>query len=457
MSHPSITCSVCDTPLPEAAERCSVCGAAVGEHEDDEAQRAALATLQEALQRAAAERYRIIALLGRGGMGAVFQAEDLRLGRLVAIKVLRPQLTENRAFVGRFHREARLAARLDHPNIVPIYEVERLGDFHYFVMKYVRGRSLEELLSAGPLPIDQGVSLVWQAACGLGHAHQRGVIHRDVKPSNLMLEEGGRLQITDFGISKAQEAGTQYTSVGQIMGTPRYISPEQAGGEPMDGRSDQYSLAAVAYEAMTGRLPITGTSVHTLLFAHIYHVPAPAHSINPTIPTHVSDTLARALAKQPEDRFATMEEFATALWPERPVEAGSPLLPPAVRQEPVAPPPSVDPASTPEQARGLSRVLVLSGAAVVVAVGIGFGLLGRGLGRETAATPPAAAPADSAEALDTSSTESADTIAAKAESTPPESTAAESLASPPATPPAAVAPPPPAQPVRKRSHPVPRP
>ena len=196
--------------------------------------------------------YKVTDMLGRGGMGAVFLAEDLRLGRTVAIKVLRPELAGEGSYVGRFEREARIAARLDHPNIIPIYAVEEVDGLHYFVMKYIIGKSLDELLIGEPWPVEHCRQILWQAACGLGHAHQRGVIHRDVKPSNIMIDEAGRAIITDFGISKALLQETQYTNTGQMVGTPRYLSPEQAQGIPADGRSDQYSLAVVGYQMPRG-------------------------------------------------------------------------------------------------------------------------------------------------------------------------------------------------------------
>lgn len=329
-----MNCSVCSTPLPEGAQRCVACGNELTDS-GEARKRAALEELADTLRAAVSGRYRIERLLGRGAMGAVFLAQDLRLERDVAIKVLRPDLAEDPGCVGRFERESRISARLDHPNIVPIFAVEQLGDFHYFVMKYVRGSPLDLLLQGGPLAVPHAVSLLWQAACGLGHAHQRGVIHRDVKPSNLMVDEQDRVLVTDFGISKAMEASTQYTSIGQIVGTPRYLSPEQAQSEPLDGRSDQYSLAVVGYELLTGRPPFLGTTLHALMYAHIFQTPAAARSVRPEIPPHVSEALARALSKPRAQRFATMEEFATALWPERPVMAGPlepvPVQPPAVR------------------------------------------------------------------------------------------------------------------------------
>ena len=368
-----MTCPLCSTPLPDGTHFCSVCGA---DQSDPSApargRRAATQELAEALQTAAAGRYRVVRLLGRGAMGAVFLAEDLRLEREVAIKVLHPVLAEDADFAGRFQREARISARLDHANIIPIYGVEQVGDFQYFVMKYVRGKSLAELMQGGALPAERAVSILWQAACGLGHAHQRGVVHRDVKPSNLMIDEAERVVVTDFGISKALEAGTQYTSIGQIIGTPRYLSPEQAVGEALDGRADQYSLAVVGYELLTGRLPLGAETAHALIYAHINVVPSPARAIRPEIPLHVSDALARALAKTPAERFGTIEEFATALWPDRPVwvsqapaASSPPSGPSALASQPEVDVTVVTGSTRRRRLRGAAALAVVAGAGLV--------------------------------------------------------------------------------------------
>jgi serine/threonine protein kinase len=313
MHMESTTCSFCHTPLPGDARFCMACGADFSDPETSDRQRAALKELFDDLKVAVEGRYRVTDMLGRGGMGAVFLAEDLRLGRRVALKVLRPELADDEGFVKRFEREARIAAGLDHPNIIPLYAVEQVGDFHYFTMKYVAGKSLEELLAGGPLPADQARRILAQAAAGLGHAHQRGVIHRDVKPPNLMLDEAGRVLITDFGISKALLAETQYTSTGQMVGTPSYLSPEQAQSLPVDGRSDQYSLACVGYRMVVGRLPLGAESFHAMMFKHIYEMPKPAREASPEVPADLSDALQRALAKDPAARFPSMEEFAAAV------------------------------------------------------------------------------------------------------------------------------------------------
>jgi serine/threonine-protein kinase len=318
----AMTCSFCHAPLLEQTRYCMTCGADLSDPSVSTHQRAAVKELFEVLQTAVMDRYRVADMLGRGGMGAVFLAEDLRLGRMVAIKILRPELADDSSFVRRFEREARIAAQLDHPNIIPVYAVEQFEDFHYFVMKYVAGKSLDELLTGQPLPVEEARQILWQAARALGHAHQRGVIHRDVKPSNIMLEEGGRVILTDFGISKALLSDTQYTSTGQLIGTPRYISPEQVRGMDLDGRSDQYSLAVVGYQMLIGRLPLIASTVHALMYKHVYEVPTAARVVRPEIPLEISDALQRALSKQPDERFPTMEAFATALRSEQAVGSG---------------------------------------------------------------------------------------------------------------------------------------
>jgi serine/threonine-protein kinase len=319
-----MNCSICDTPLPADSRFCMTCGADLSDPEVSTRTRAAVKELFEAIRTAVEGHYEVTDMLGKGGMGAVFRAEDLKLGRTVAIKVLRPELAVDGSYIGRFEREARIAARLDHPNIIPVYAVEEVEGLHYFVMKYIAGKSLDELLTGEPWPVEQCRQLLWQVACGLGHAHQRGIIHRDVKPSNIMIDESGHAIVTDFGISKALQQATQYTSTGQVVGTPRYVSPEQAQSLPLNGRSDQYSLAVVGYQMLTGRLPFVAETPHALMFKHIYEAPPGARAARPEVPPELSDALQRAMAKEPSDRFATMEDFASAIWPERPVRAGQP-------------------------------------------------------------------------------------------------------------------------------------
>lgn len=319
-----MNCSICETPLPANSRFCMTCGADLSDPEVSTRTRAAIRELFDAIRTAVQGHYEVTDMLGKGGMGAVFRAEDLKLGRTVAIKVLRPELATEDSYIGRFEREARIAARLDHPNIIPVYAVEEVEGLHYFVMKYIAGKSLDELLTGEPWPIEQCRQLLWQVACGLGHAHQRGVIHRDVKPSNIMIDESGRAIVTDFGISKALQHATQYTSTGQVVGTPRYVSPEQAQSLPLDGRSDQYSLAVVGYQLLVGRLPFLAEAAHQLMYKHIYEAAPSAGAARAEVPAELSDALQRAMAKEPDERFGTMEEFASAIWPERPVRTGQP-------------------------------------------------------------------------------------------------------------------------------------
>jgi serine/threonine-protein kinase len=256
-------------------------------------------------------------------MGAVYLATDVALDREVAIKVLPPEIAHDENFVRRFEQEARTAAKLDHPGIMPIYAVEGIGDLHFFVMKFVAGRSLDHVLESGPLPIDLTQQILWEAACALGHAHQRGIVHRDVKPANIMLDEAGHVMLTDFGISKALQSASQFTATGQVIGTPHYMSPEQCkGGAELDGRSDQYSLGVVAYRMLTGYLPFDEDSIHTLLYKHIHETPPPLEQVRAGVPGFLATAVRRAMNKEPADRFATMEDLATAVWPEHPVTAG---------------------------------------------------------------------------------------------------------------------------------------
>src|SRR5207248_6107751 len=256
-------------------------------------------------------------LLGKGGMGAVFLAHDLTLEREVAINVLPPDVAQDEQVLRRFQQEAKTAARLDHPNIIPIYRVESEGGLNYFVMKYIVGTSLEDLLDKKePLPVPDIQRILWEAACALGHAHQRGVVHRDVKPANIMFDHDGRAMLTDFGISKALQAATGFTATGMIIGTPHYMAPEQAKGQTVDGRADQYSLGVVGYRMITGQLPFGGDSVHTILYKHIFEEAPRTSQVQSGVPHFLSDAIARSLAKEPDQRFATMEAFATAVWPE---------------------------------------------------------------------------------------------------------------------------------------------
>ena len=322
-------CVQCRAELAHGVSFCSTCGAdQTGGTGGGPRPGATAGDLYGRLTALLEGRYRLEHLIGRGGMGIVFRAEDLTLERPVAIKVLPLEMSHDLSFVERFQREARTAARLDHPGIIPIYAVEAQEGLQYFVMKFVTGKGLDQILEAGPVPVDFAQRILWQAATALGHAHQRGVIHRDIKPANIMLDEGGRVVLTDFGISKAMQAGSQLTATGQVIGTPHYMSPEQAKGTGVDGRSDQYALAMVGYRMLGGRLPFQDDSVHTIIYKQIFEEPPRLDRVNPDVPTFLVRAVHKALSKEPDGRFRTMEEFATAIWPEHPVAAPPPMTPP---------------------------------------------------------------------------------------------------------------------------------
>lgn len=279
---------------------------------------------EERLAASLGTRYKLEGLLGRGGMGAVYKAMDTALERLVAIKVLPVELAFNDTLINRFQREARMVAKLDHPGIIPIYAVEKGEGIYFFVMKYVQGRVLDELLESVRFPIDFCQRILWECATALGHAHQRGIVHRDIKPANIILDEAGRAVITDFGISvAAQQVTTRLTATGEIIGTPYYMSPEQAKGLDIDGRGDQYSLAMAGYHMLTGQVPFGNFPLHTLIYKQIFEAPTPISELRSDAPLFLVNAIEKALAKEPADRFATMEDFASAVLP------GSPVTPSA--------------------------------------------------------------------------------------------------------------------------------
>ena len=308
-------CVRCHTPLPVDGRFCSNCGTPSGEL-SHECPPDPTEELKERLARTLAGRYEIIRLLGRGGMAVVFLAQDLVLEREVAIKVLPPETTHDTKLIPRFHQEAKTAARLDHPNIIPIYRVESEAGLNYFVMKYVNGRPLDQVLDDGPLPVAQARRVLREAALALGHAHKRKIVHRDVKPANIMLEADGRVVLTDFGISKAAQGSSQLTGTGAIIGTPHYMAPEQAKGLDVDGRADQYALAVVGHQLLTGKVPFDGTA-HSILYKQVFEPPPPVIEMRPDTPADLSRALERALSKDPEYRFPSMEDFATAVSGER--------------------------------------------------------------------------------------------------------------------------------------------
>jgi eukaryotic-like serine/threonine-protein kinase len=266
-------------------------------------------------------RYRILRKLGAGGMANVYLAEDEELGRRVAIKILNDRYANDELFIERFRREAKSAAGLSHPNIVSIYDRGQAEGTYYIAMEVIEGRSLKELiLTRGPLPIGQAIAYTLEMLEALRFAHRHGIIHRDIKPHNILI--GERLKVTDFGIARA--GASQMTEAGSIMGTAQYLSPEQARGAPVTASSDLYSIGIVLYEMLTGKVPFTGDSAIEIAMKHLNEAPRPPSKIRPEIPEELDQVVLRALAKAPEDRYQTAEEFAEDL---HRVEAGLPLAP----------------------------------------------------------------------------------------------------------------------------------
>ena len=266
-------------------------------------------------QAALAGRYSLERELGRGGMGVVYLAREVRLDRLVAIKLLPPEFAAHDKLRARFLREARTAARLSHPYIVPIHSVDEIGEFVFYVMAYVDGETLtQRVVAHGPIPSGEATRILREVAWALAYAHAQGVIHRDIKPANILLERGTeRAMVTDFGIARLAHASGD--AEGELLGTPEYMSPEQASGDPLDGRSDLYSLGIVGFFALTGRLPFTGTSAQAFLAQHITK-PAPSvSSVARGVPTALARAIDQCLQKEPSERPSTGEALADALVP----------------------------------------------------------------------------------------------------------------------------------------------
>jgi WD40 repeat protein len=259
-------------------------------------------------------RYEILEEIGRGGFAVVYRARDTVLDRIVALKVLHPQLTIDSKFIQRFYQEARTAAGLHHPNIVTVHEVGEDQGLHYLAMALLPGRTLDEWLDRvkGPLPPGQVVSITVQIASALDLIHQRGLMHRDVKPNNIMVDEEGQATLLDFGIVRAAE-GTRLTTTMTLLGTPEYMSPEQARGEEMDARSDVYALGVVVYQMCTGREPFSATSPIVVLRLHVDEPPPPPQELNPRLSPEVVRVLSKALAKDRDARYQTAGEMAQAL------------------------------------------------------------------------------------------------------------------------------------------------
>src|SRR5216110_1689325 len=253
-------------------------------------------------QSAVAGRYSLERELGRGGMGVVYLAREVRLDRPVAIKLLPPYKASDPHLRERFLREARTAAKLSHPNIIPIHAVEEIGEFVFFAMAYVEGETLtDRVRNRGPMAPSEASRVLRDVAWALAYAHGQGVVHRDVKPDNILLENGGRVLVADFGIASAV-AGAGALSTGEVVGTPEFMSPEQALGEPVDARSDLYSLGVVGYFACSGALPFEAEKATEVLEKQVTEPAPPLGSVAPMVPRRLAQAIDRCLAKEREDR-----------------------------------------------------------------------------------------------------------------------------------------------------------
>jgi eukaryotic-like serine/threonine-protein kinase len=269
------------------------------------------------------QRYQIARKLGEGGMSYVYQALEIGTGRAVAVKILIPKLSRDPASVERLRREATIATRLDHPNVCPILRLGETSDrLLYLVMPYLEGEPLSEHETRrGPFPVAEGIPLLVQVCHGLGHAHELHIIHRDLKPENVMLvpdpdtPTGFRAVVMDFGLAKERRAGpdvVKLTATGIVLGTPEFMSPEQIRGKPLDGRSDVYALAILAFELFTGQLPFTGKSAQETMIARLRGAPLRLRDAKPDLPAKLETVIAKALAVTPAERYGSMSELAHA-------------------------------------------------------------------------------------------------------------------------------------------------
>jgi serine/threonine protein kinase len=258
------------------------------------------------------DKYKIIEEVGRGGFAAVYKAVDTTLDRTVALKVLAPHLLWDPTFVQRFQREAKVAANLDHPNIVTIHEVSQVEGVYFIAMQFLEGQTVSQILEAeGPLPISRVQAIIEQIASALNYAHARGFVHRDVKPSNIIVADDGRATLTDFGLVKAGE-GTKLSTTGVVFGTPEYMSPEQAEGKKLDARSDVYSLGVVLFEMLAGRAPFLADTTPAVMYKHV-HEPPPLDELPSDLPQGAVAMVEKALAKDPADRYQSAGQMVEAL------------------------------------------------------------------------------------------------------------------------------------------------
>ena len=325
-------------------------------------------------------RYQIIEKLGAGGTAIVYRGQDMLLNRMVTIKILREEFASNQDLVRRFRHEAQAIASLSHPNIVSVYDVGFEENMHYIVMEFVEGESLKEYIKRkGALKLAEACNIITQILAGVQHAHEHGIIHRDIKPHNILLGRDGRAKVTDFGIAVGMsEVTLTYNTTSRIMGSVHYISPEQVQGMTVTEKSDIYSVGAVFYEMLTGRVPFVGETPISIAMQHVQGELLLAHQINPQVPMGISYVVMRAMRKNPETRYASASEMAEAVRAayqgllegvaEEAVEPESSTLPPVPKKKKVLP--DGEPAFEENRAAGrrlnAGRIALFAAAALLV-------------------------------------------------------------------------------------------
>jgi serine/threonine-protein kinase len=317
-----VNCPHCATPLAADARFCPACGKATAPTESGSSWPNSAGAAPDLVGKTIAGRYRIVAKLGEGGMGAVYRGEQMSLKRAVAVKLLRPELSTNQMILQRFNAEAQAVAKLSHPNTVNIYDFGQDTDGSLFIaMEFIEGRSLREAVQReGPFPPSRALQIATQVAASLSDAHAHNIVHRDLKPDNVMLQDRGKhkdvVRVLDFGIAKLRDdsRATQaaMTQAGDMLGTPQYMAPEQIKGEPIDGRTDVYALGCMIYEMVTARLPFEAPTVMAMLSKHLMEMPPPPSQRRPELrlPPAIDQLVMSALAKEPRHRPPTMDAYA---------------------------------------------------------------------------------------------------------------------------------------------------
>lgn len=319
------------------------------------------------------KRYRLLGPIGRGGMAVVHKAQDLSLGRWVAVKILRENLTADPEFLARFQHEARAAANLAHPNIVTVHDFGRDGGWYYIVMEHIDGQDLKALLQPGqPMAVDRAIDLTIQLCAGVGYAHRAGLVHCDIKPQNILVTHDGRVKITDFGIARALANTRPGETTDVVWGSPQYYAPEQAAGEHPTPASDVYSIGVVMFEMLAGRLPFLAATPQDLARQHLRDEPPAVSLLNPQVPDTLERIIHRALAKEPASRYRTADQLGRTLLTLRQQGHAPTGVSPAARPAPSLSPANTTPRVAPPTAAARGPSATVPAPLDWYAVGLGF-------------------------------------------------------------------------------------